>query len=92
MVKRCGRCWQACAAGLAGVLVVGGLAACAVAPARVAAADPTLVDGFETPSPWRAIGSDQVSATLRTEPGVKGRALCLDYDFKGVSEIGRAHV
>ncbi|MDH5833840.1 discoidin domain-containing protein [Luteimonas sp. M1R5S59] len=46
---------------------------------------PRLLDGFEDPSPWRVVTSDQVSGSLRTVEGAQGRALCLDYDFNGVS-------
>ena len=46
---------------------------------------PRLLDGFDDPSLWRVVASDQVSASLRVAEGVDGRALCLDYDFNGVS-------
>src|SRR5690606_18362736 len=51
--------------------------------AEVPAAIP--LDAFEDPAPWRAIASDQVSAAIRAIPGAQGGALCLDYDFNGVS-------
>ncbi|GAB3095333.1 discoidin domain-containing protein [Lysobacter terrae] len=44
-----------------------------------------LLDNFEDASPWRVIASNQVSGTLRQTEGADGRALCLDYDFNGVS-------
>ncbi len=44
-----------------------------------------LLDGFEDASAWRVLTSNQVSGRLRTVEGVTGRALCLDYDFNGVS-------
>ncbi len=44
-----------------------------------------LLDNFEDITPWSASASDQVKATLRQVDGVKGRALCLDYDFNGVA-------
>jgi hypothetical protein len=50
-----------------------------------AQARPALLDDFETASAWRVVASNQVSGSLRQVPGVEGRALCLDYDFNGVS-------
>jgi hypothetical protein len=44
-----------------------------------------LLDGFEDISAWKATASDSVSASLRQVDGAKGKALCLDYDFNGVS-------
>ena len=41
-----------------------------------------LIDDFRDASRWRAASSDQVKATLRSE---RDGALCLDYDFAGVS-------
>ena len=40
-----------------------------------------VLDDFSDASAWNAAGSDQVRASLRAERG----ALCLDYDFAGVS-------
>lgn len=50
-----------------------------------AAAQARLLDGFEDASAWTVVVSDQVSGSLRQADGVQGRALCLDYDFNGVS-------
>lgn len=44
-----------------------------------------LLDGFESLKPWTTFASDQVSATLRQADGVHGKAMCLAYDFHGVS-------
>ena len=45
-----------------------------------------VLDDFSKPSSWTATASDQVGATLRPADGPNGRrALCLDYDFHGVS-------
>src|SRR5690606_40113333 len=44
-----------------------------------------LLDGFEDPALWRVVVSDQVSASIRKVDGAQGGALCLDYDFNGVS-------
>jgi len=46
---------------------------------------PRLLDGFEDASAWRVVASDQVSGSLRPVAGEQGSALCLDYDFNGVS-------
>ena len=63
------------------------LAAClATAPAAAQDAVSTrLLDGFESAQPWSTVTSDQVSASIRVSDGAEGRALCLDYDFNGVS-------
>lgn len=48
----------------------------------------TLVDGFEDLSRWKATASDQVKAELKPSAGVsgtQGRAMCLVFDFNGVS-------
>ncbi|WP_425602528.1 discoidin domain-containing protein [Luteimonas galliterrae] len=44
-----------------------------------------LLDAFENPSDWKVVVSNQVSGKLRQIQGVDGKALCLDYDFSGVS-------
>ncbi|HJV95606.1 MAG TPA: discoidin domain-containing protein, partial [Albitalea sp.] len=44
-----------------------------------------MLDGFEEASRWTAVHSDQVAASLRSTEGVQGKALCLDFDFNGVS-------
>ncbi len=50
--------------------------------ASVHAKDATAtLDTFDDPAQWRVIASTQVSGTIRREGG----ALCLDYDFNGVS-------
>ncbi|MBO9717118.1 MAG: discoidin domain-containing protein [Pseudoxanthomonas sp.] len=56
-----------------------------LAIARPAAAQSRLLDGFEDASPWRVVTSNQVSGRLRQVDGFEGKALCLDYDFNGVS-------
>ena len=51
-----------------------------------AAAEPVRVlDGFDDVATWRVVTSNQVSAAVRLVDGVEGKALCLDYDFNGVS-------
>jgi hypothetical protein len=44
-----------------------------------------ILDDFEDPSHWRVVTSNQVTGSLRSVDGVTGKALCLDYDFNGVS-------
>ncbi|WP_262378741.1 discoidin domain-containing protein [Luteimonas viscosa] len=46
---------------------------------------PRLLDGFDDPAPWSVVTSDQVSGSVRLVEGDDGGALCLDYDFNGVS-------
>ncbi|MCI4567162.1 discoidin domain-containing protein [Lysobacter sp. CFH 32150] len=46
---------------------------------------PRALDSFDTIDNWKAVASDSVSASLRQSDGVQGKALCLDYDFNGVS-------
>jgi len=57
----------------------------AFAAADTRAQQPRVLDGFNDAAPWRVVTSNQVSGTLRQIEGVRGRALCLDYDFNGVS-------
>ncbi|AKC85539.1 discoidin domain-containing protein [Pseudoxanthomonas suwonensis] len=53
--------------------------------AETASAQTQVLDDFEDASPWGVVVSNQVSGSLRQVEGVEGRALCLDYDFNGVS-------
>lgn len=46
---------------------------------------PRILDGFDDISAWQAVASDSVTASLRQVDGPVGKALCLDYDFNGVS-------
>src|SRR3546814_17523703 len=83
--------------------ILGMLLVLASAPAfaQQVIGEPRLLDAFEDATPWRVVASNQVSGELRVVDGADGRALCLDYDFTGVSgyvgiqrdlpiEIGRA--
>ncbi|MFT4196688.1 MAG: discoidin domain-containing protein [Pseudoxanthomonas sp.] len=57
-----------------------------LAIAAPAAAQTRVLDGFDDPAGWRVVTSNQVTASLRTVAGADGgQALCLDYDFHGVS-------
>lgn len=50
------------------------------------AAEPVrILDAFEDASAWRVVTSNQVSGAIRMADGVEGKAICLDYDFNGVS-------
>ncbi|HEY5852128.1 MAG TPA: discoidin domain-containing protein [Lysobacter sp.] len=64
------------------VALAAALALPATATAQGAA---RLLDDFDAPKAWTVVTSDQVSGTLRSGAGTKGKALCLDYDFNGVS-------
>nr|WP_242108572.1 discoidin domain-containing protein [Luteimonas aquatica] len=44
-----------------------------------------MLDGFDDATAWRVVTSNQVSGALRRVDGPDGAALCLDYDFNGVS-------
>lgn len=58
----------------------------ALAPRVVSAQEsPRVLDSFDTIGAWKAVASDSVSASLRQSDGAQGKALCLDYDFNGVS-------
>ncbi|WP_101925494.1 MULTISPECIES: discoidin domain-containing protein [Luteimonas] len=80
------------AAGVAALVVA--LAACNVSPSPDAGAgtdaanggaDVDVLDDFEDLSAWRVLTSNQVSGALRAIDGPAGKAMCLDYDFNGVS-------
>lgn len=60
------------------------LLACAT-PVFAAQDGVRILDDFSDPSAWRVVTSNQVSGALRQVDGVEGKAMCLDYDFNGVS-------
>ena len=60
------------------------LLACAT-PVFAAQDGVRILDDFGDPSAWRVVTSNQVSGALRQVDGVEGKAMCLDYDFNGVS-------
>ena len=57
----------------------------AMASGAAFAQQPRVLDDFESAQPWTVVTSNQVTASLRPVDGSQGRALCLDYDFNGVS-------
>ncbi|WP_454830543.1 discoidin domain-containing protein [Pseudoxanthomonas wuyuanensis] len=61
-----------------------GVAAASVTVAAQAQ-ETQLLDDFSDASHWRVVTSNQVSGKLRSVAGTQGKALCLDYDFNGVS-------
>ncbi|MFA6985563.1 MAG: hypothetical protein WC213_05110, partial [Arenimonas sp.] len=61
------------------------LLALALFAASSDAAETKLLDNFETIDAWSSVASDEVKASLRQADGVAGKAMCLDYDFNGVS-------
>lgn len=68
---------------LRALLALAGSAAAASAVAAGPAA--RLLDGFDTLTAWQASGTDQVDARLEAAKGSRGKAMCLAYDFHGVS-------
>ena len=64
---------------------LGGLLGAAMASSATAQPAARVLDAFDAPAQWSVIASNQVSGALRAVDGVDGRALCLDYDFNGVS-------
>ena len=66
-------------------VLFGGLLLALAAPALAAQDGVRILDDFSDPSAWRVVTSNQVSGALRAVDGVEGKALCLDYDFNGVS-------
>lgn len=57
------------------------LISCLLAIPLAHADDSITLDTFDDPAQWRVIASTQVSGSIRADEG----ALCLDYDFNGVS-------
>lgn len=54
--------------------------------ATSALAQERVIDSFDDPASWKVVTSNQVTAALRVVPGADGgKALCLDYDYHGVS-------
>lgn len=69
----------------AGLLALGAPmgAGAGLAQERAPAPRPQLIDGFETVAAWSAHPSDGVDLAIRSDRGVRGRALRLDFDFHG---------
>ncbi|WP_414674689.1 discoidin domain-containing protein [Lysobacter sp.] len=68
-----------------GVLTAFGSVALLLAGNASAQGKTEVLDTFEDARAWTVVTSDQVSGSLRTVDGVAGKAICLDYDFNGVS-------
>lgn len=68
-----------------GVLVAAVLALGITGSAAAGTGGIRLLDDFEDITHWRVVASNQVSGAIRAVDGARGRALCLDYDFNGVS-------
>ena len=78
------RAWIPACAGMTSkrIVAVGLLAMTTSSLAR----EPSTLDDFSDASQWRVIASNQVSGKIRSiDDGADGKALCLDYDFNGVS-------
>ena len=54
-------------------------------PATAQASAPRVIDDFESIADWTTFASDQVKIAIRQDEGSTGQALCMDYDFNGVS-------
>ena len=59
--------------------------ACLVTVPSFAADKARALDNFDATTGWSASHTDDVSASLRAVPGRTGGAICLAYDFNGVS-------
>ena len=62
-----------------------GAAVLLLAVPLAAIAQVRVLDEFDDPGAWTVSASDEVQASIRSAPGVSGRALCLDFDFGKVS-------
>ena len=62
------------------------LVLCAGLSPHAMAQDAKVLDDFDDVGPWKLVVSNQVSGSLRPVAGPGGgKALCLDYNFNGVS-------
>ncbi|MFT4178776.1 MAG: discoidin domain-containing protein [Thermomonas sp.] len=52
---------------------------------NASAQSPRVLDSFDSATGWEVVTSDQVSGQLRVVDAEAGKALCLAYDFHGVS-------
>ena len=74
-----GRCSSACRkTALFGLLLTAGIACHATDIHRT-------LDDFSRPDVWTASGTDDIETSLRMLDNAGGKALCLDFDFHGVS-------
>ena len=73
------------ASGMAVALAFAMVAAAAAASTSTQATAPRTIDDFESITDWTTFASDQVKVAIRQDQGSTGRALCMDYDFNGVS-------
>ena len=55
------------------------------------AAQSRVLDAFETATAWSAVPGEGVDLTLATGPGMRGKALRLDFDFHGRGGYAVAH-
>ena len=66
-------------------MVLAAAGAVALPAAAQEALSTRVLDDFSDPAAWRVVTSNQVSGAIRQVEGADGAALCLDYDFNGVS-------
>ena len=77
------------AGAITAVMVAAALGLPACRPPAVA--ELRVLDAFEDLAPWRATGSDGVTAAIRAIPGVHGQALRLAFDLGGTAGYAVAH-
>lgn len=56
-----------------------------LAPVVHAADEARVIDDFSRPSAWQAEGTDDIATQLKVADGQDGKAVCLAFDFHGVS-------
>lgn len=56
-----------------------------LASAGIGHANARVLDDFSDAAAWRAEGTDDIETHLRVANGPQGKAICLDFDFHGVS-------
>ena len=79
------RHWVPAYAGMTGLFFLAASLFLASLTASAKAVETKTLDDFSDPSQWRVVTSNQVSGEIRQIDGKDGKALCLDYDFNGVS-------
>lgn len=67
---------------------VGGLGLWLICGATAAQGAPRVIDAMEDPKAWEIRAADGVQITTNSEPGVKGQAMRVDYDFSRGSGYG----
>ncbi|HEX7113622.1 MAG TPA: discoidin domain-containing protein [Steroidobacter sp.] len=76
--------------GVTAALTAGVLASLTLAQERAPELDVRSLDEMEDVSAWKALGSDGVSASVRSARGMDGNALVLDFDLAGTAGYAAA--